>query len=64
MTFKNVKPKWDLEKLRSTTEVQGILEEKLGAIECENGNVEVQGDNIEKCVTDIIIFDFVHRQIF
>jgi len=30
--------------------VQDILEEKFGAIGCESGNVEVQWNNIKKCV--------------
>jgi hypothetical protein len=30
------------------------LEEKLGAIKCESGNVEVQWNNIKKCVLDIM----------
>jgi hypothetical protein len=29
-------------------------EEKLGAIKCESGNVEVQWNNIKKCVLDTI----------
>jgi hypothetical protein len=34
--------------------VQDILEEKLGAISCESGNVEVQWYNIKGCVLDTI----------
>jgi hypothetical protein len=34
--------------------VQDILEEKFGAIGCESGNVEVQWNNIKKCVLDTI----------
>ena len=34
--------------------VQNILEEKLGAIECESGNAEVQWKNIKECVLDTI----------
>jgi hypothetical protein len=30
--------------------VQDILEEKLGEIKCESGNVEVQWNDIKKCV--------------
>jgi len=30
--------------------VQGTLEDKRGAIECESGNVEVQWNNITNCV--------------
>jgi hypothetical protein len=33
-------------------EVHDSLEEKLGAIKCESGNVEVQWNNIKKCVLD------------
>jgi len=36
--------------------VQGTVEEKLGAIECESGNVEVQWNNIKECVLDTIIY--------
>jgi len=32
------------------TEVQNTLEEKLSATECEGGNMEVQWNNIKKCV--------------
>jgi len=32
--------------------VQDKLEEKLGATECESGNVEVQWKNIKECVLD------------
>jgi len=32
--------------------VQDTLEEKLGAIECESGNAEVQWKNIKECVLD------------
>jgi hypothetical protein len=32
--------------------VQDSLEENLGAIKCERGNVEVQWNNIKKCVLD------------
>ena len=34
--------------------MQDNLEEKLGAIECESGNAEVQWKNINECVLDII----------
>jgi hypothetical protein len=30
--------------------VQDTLERKLGAIECDSGNVEVQWNNIKECV--------------
>jgi len=32
--------------------VQDTLEGKLGAIECDSGNVEVQWNNIKECVLD------------
>ena len=32
--------------------MQDKLEEKLGATECESGNVEVQWKNIKECVLD------------
>ena len=34
--------------------MQNILEEKLGAIECESWNAEVQWKNIKECVLDTI----------
>jgi len=34
--------------------VQDTLEEKLGAIGCDSGNVEVQWNNIKGCVLDTI----------
>ena len=34
--------------------VQDTLEEKLGAVECESGNVEVQWNNIEKCLLNTV----------
>ena len=41
--FQNSRPRWDLEKLYAERQrVQNILEGKLGAIECESGNAEVQ----------------------
>jgi hypothetical protein len=40
-----------LEKLYAQRqEVNDSLEEKLGAIKCESGSVEVQWNNIKKCV--------------
>jgi hypothetical protein len=53
ISFHKRKPKWDLEKLYAQRqEVHDSLEEKLGAIKCESGNVEVQWNNIKKCVLD------------
>ena len=46
--FQKSKPRWDLEKLYAQRKsVQDTLEEKLGAIECESGNAEVQWKNIK-----------------
>jgi hypothetical protein len=53
MRFHKRKPRWDLEKLYAQRQVvRDSLEEKLGAIKCESGNVEVQWNNITKCVLD------------
>ena len=38
---------------RNKYEIYG-LEEKLGAIECDSGNAEVQWKNIKECVLDTI----------
>ncbi len=49
--FQNSRPRWDLEKLYAQRQrVQDILEEKLGAIECESGNAKVQWKHIKYCV--------------
>ena len=51
--FQNRRPQLDLEKLYAHRQrVQDILEEKLGAIGCESGNVEVQWNNIKECMLD------------
>jgi hypothetical protein len=51
--FHKGKPRWYLEKLYAQRqEVHDSLEEKLGIIKCESGNVEVQWNNIKKCVFD------------
>ena len=51
--FQKSRPRWDLVKLCAERQrVQNILEEKLGAIECESGNAEVQWKNIKECVLD------------
>jgi hypothetical protein len=34
--------------------VQDTLERKLGAIECDSGNVEVLWNNIKECVLDTL----------
>jgi hypothetical protein len=34
--------------------VEDALEEKLGAVECENGHVEAQWGNAKKCVLDMV----------
>jgi hypothetical protein len=59
--FHKRKPRWDLEKLYAQRqEVHDRLEEKLGAIKCESGNVEVQWNNFNKCVLDTM-FDLVGK---
>ena len=51
--FQNSRPRWDLEKLYAERQrVENILEEKLGANECESGNAEVQWINIKESVLD------------
>ena len=53
--FQKSRPRWDLEKLCAEKQrVQNILEEKLGAIEWESENAEVQWKNIKECVLDTI----------
>jgi len=53
--FQKSRPRWDLKKLHAQRQrVQDTLEEKLGAIECESGNAEVQWKNIKECVLDTI----------
>jgi hypothetical protein len=47
--FQKRRPQWDLEKLYIQT-VQDTIEGKLGAIECDSGNVEVQWNNLKLCV--------------
>jgi len=45
----------DLEKLYAQLQrVQDTIEEKLSAIGCESGNVEVQWSDIKECVLDTI----------
>jgi hypothetical protein len=51
--FRKRKPRWDLENLYAQRQkVHNSLEEKLGTIKCESGNVGVQWNNIKKCVLD------------
>jgi len=51
ITFQKSRPRWDLEKLYAQRQrVQDTLEEKLGEIECESENDEVQWKNIKECV--------------
>jgi len=46
---------WDLEKMYTQKQtVQDTLEGKLGAIECNRRNVEVQWNNIKECVLDTL----------
>jgi hypothetical protein len=50
---KQVKENWSLHQydfLAQRQKVQDTLEEKLCAIECDSGNVEVQWKNIKECV--------------
>jgi hypothetical protein len=45
------RPQLDFEKLYAQRQrVQNTLEEILGAIGCDSGNVEVQWNNIKECV--------------
>jgi len=47
--FQKTRPRWDLEKLYAQRQrVQDNLEGKLCTIECENGNAEVQWNNIKE----------------
>jgi len=49
--FQKRRPHWDLEKMYNQKQtVQDHLEGKLGAIECDRGNVEVQWNHIKECV--------------
>jgi len=53
--FRKRRTQWDLEKLYTQKQrVQDTLEEKLGAIGCDSGNVEVQWNNIKECVLDTL----------
>jgi hypothetical protein len=53
--FQTRRPQWDLEKLYTQKQiVQDTLEGKLSVIECDSGNVEVQWNNIKKCVLDTL----------
>jgi len=53
--FQKRRPRWDVEKLYAQRQrVQCTLEEKLGAIGCDSGNVEVQWNNVKGCVLDTI----------
>jgi hypothetical protein len=49
--FLKRRPRWDLEKLYAQRQrVQDTPEEKLSAMGCESGNVEVQWNNMKECV--------------
>jgi hypothetical protein len=53
--FQKRRPQWHLEKLYAQRQrVQDTLEEKLGAMGCESGNVEVQWNNIKECLLDTV----------
>jgi hypothetical protein len=55
ISFQKRRPQWDLEKLYTQRQrVQDTLEEKLCAIGCDSGNVEVSWNNIKECVLDTI----------
>jgi hypothetical protein len=55
MRFQKRRLKWDLEKLYAQQQrVQDYLKEKLRAIGCDSGNVEVRWNNIKECVLDTI----------
>jgi hypothetical protein len=50
------------EKLNAQRQkVQGTLEEKLGAVEYESGDVELQWNNTKKCVLDTCVSDLVGK---
>jgi len=53
--FQKRRTQWCVPKLYAQQQrVQDNLEEKLGANECDIGNVEVQWNNIKECVLDTI----------
>ena len=53
--FQKRRPQWDLEKLYAQRQrVQDTIEEKLGIIGCDSGNVEMQWKNTKECVLDTI----------
>jgi hypothetical protein len=53
--FQTRRPQWDLENLYTQKQrVQDTPEEKLGGIGCDNGNVEVQWNNVKECVLDTL----------
>jgi hypothetical protein len=61
--FQKREPRWNLEKLLvQQQKAQDALEEKLGAVKCESGNVEVQRNSIKKCVLDrLAVSDLVGK---
>jgi hypothetical protein len=44
------------EVIYSTTQSASTLEEKLSATKCESGDVEVQWNNIKKCMLDTVSY--------
>ena len=53
--FQERRSQWDLEKLYAQRQrMQDTLEEKLVAVGCDSGNVEVPWNNIKECVLDTI----------
>jgi hypothetical protein len=55
ISFQKRIPPCDLEKLYAQRQrVPDNIEEKIGAIECDSGNVKVQWNNVKECVLDTI----------
>jgi hypothetical protein len=55
ISFQKGKSRWVLEKFYTQKQrVQDTLEEKLGVIVCDNGNVDAQWKNINHCVLDTL----------
>jgi hypothetical protein len=53
--FQKGKPRWDLENLHAQQQkIKDTLEKNLYVTEWESGNVEVQRNNIKKCVLDTV----------
>ena len=53
--FQKRRPQYDMEKLYTQKQmVHDTVEGKIGTIECDSGNVEVQWNNIKECVLDTL----------